>query len=91
MRSLGYTGPTTTYRDSDVAAFDPAIHRDVPAVVHLENERHVRPEALTAGLARAFEERGGKIFEADPVVSIEQATAPGWVVRTAAGRAALSR
>lgn len=64
---------------------DPAIRPDVAGVVHLHHERHVRPESLTAGLARAIAAAGGRI-EHDPVLRLRPLGAGRWVVVTAARR-----
>ncbi|MFE3281227.1 NAD(P)/FAD-dependent oxidoreductase [Nocardia sp. NPDC059239] len=88
-RSLGYDGGITVYRGADVAAFDPAIRRGVAGVMHLESERHVRPETLTAGLAKAIVANGGTILEHERVVEL----APGpqkWTVVTSENRSLIA-
>lgn len=85
MRSLGYVGDISVHRGSDVTAFDPAIRRDVAGVMHLASERHVRPESMTDGLAKALEANGGRLIEHDPVVRIVHRGAGAWTVTTAEG------
>lgn len=86
MRSLGYVGDISVHRGQDVVAFDPAIRHDVAGVLHLETERHVRPETLTGGLAKALAANGGALIEHDPVVRLVPRTAGKWTVGTAEGR-----
>ncbi len=86
MRSLGYDGGVTVYRGSEVAGFDEAISRDVAGVVHLESERHVRPESLTQGLAKAIESNGGTVIEHDAVRVISPQGRGTWFVATESGR-----
>lgn len=85
MRSLGYVGGIGIHRGGEVAGFDPAISRDVAGVMHLETERHVRPESLCDGLAKAVVAGGGRLVEHDPVSRIVRNGYPGWLVETEAG------
>jgi D-amino-acid dehydrogenase len=85
MRGLGYVGDITAYRGGDVASFDPAIRRDVAGVIHLVSERHVRPESLTGGLAKALVANGGQVIEHDAVTRIEK-RANKWLAITASGQ-----
>lgn len=84
-KATGYDGRVTVYRGADVAAFDPAISRHVAGVLHLEDERHVRPESLTAGLAKALTANGGSIVEHEQVTRLAP-SGSGWTVNTAADR-----
>jgi D-amino-acid dehydrogenase len=86
MRGLGYAGAIATYRGSDISAFDPAIHRDVAGVLHLQTERHVRPETLTQGLAKSLQANGGQVVEHDPVRRITRQGSRQWLVGTDAGQ-----
>ncbi|TYL49898.1 FAD-dependent oxidoreductase [Nocardioides sp. BGMRC 2183] len=81
-RTLGYRGTITVHRGREIRDFDPAIRRDVAGVLHLEDERHVRPETLTAGLAKALLDQGGEVIEHAQVRSIEPGAAGTWVVVT---------
>jgi D-amino-acid dehydrogenase len=85
IRGLGYTGAIATYRGSDIASFDPAIHRSVAAVLHLESERHVRPETLTQGLAKSLLANGGRIVEHDAARRVER-YGRQWMVVTESGQ-----
>ncbi|KFG71210.1 NAD(P)/FAD-dependent oxidoreductase [Streptomyces mutabilis] len=87
IRAAGYDGPVTVHRGSDITAFDPAIRGDVAGVMHLETERHVRPESLTQGLAKALVNNGGSLIESEAVLRIEPQKRHGvWTVVTAGGR-----
>ncbi|MDO5696439.1 MAG: FAD-dependent oxidoreductase [Dermatophilus congolensis] len=86
MRRLGYAGGISTYRGSEVVDFDPAIARGVAGVMHLETERHVRPESLSAGLAAALRANGGRVFEHDAVTEIRAVRGGRWETATVGGR-----
>lgn len=90
MRSLGYDGTITVHRGADVVDFDPAIGRDVAGVLHLESERHVRPETLTAGLAKAIIASGGEVIENQRVDRILPQGREKWTVVTEDGRSLYS-
>ncbi len=85
MRALGYSGATEVYRGRDVASFDPAIRHDVAGVMHLVSERHVRPETVTSGLAKAVLGNGGQVIEHDAVSRIAS-RAGRWVTTSRSGR-----
>lgn len=85
-RRFGYEGSVSIYRGSEIREFDPAISSTVQAVLHLEDERHVRPESVTRGLADALVRLGGTLIEGDGVRSINAAAADGWRLRTWSGR-----
>lgn len=89
MRSLGYHGSASVYRGEDAAGFDPAIRRTVAGVLHLETERHVRPETLTHGLAKSLQDNGGEVIENESVRHIS-ARAGEWRVVTELGRELVS-
>ncbi|GHH09861.1 NAD(P)/FAD-dependent oxidoreductase [Streptomyces lanatus] len=87
MRTLGYDGTITVHRGSDVTDFDPAISSEVAGVLHLESERHVRPESLSQGLAKSLLNNGGSLIEGEPVRRILPQRTPGtWTVVTAGGK-----
>lgn len=89
MAAAGYTGAVQVLRGSDVTAFDPAIKRDVAGVVHLVDERHVRPETLTQGLADALVAAGGKVEENSTAIRLRRVGSE-WVVQTSQGREIVS-
>jgi D-amino-acid dehydrogenase len=84
MRRAGYAGDVQVLRGADVQAFDPAIRRDVAGVVHLVDERHVRPETVTRGLADALVASGGRVVEHARVESLRRHGAQ-WVVGVTGG------
>nr|AIU93756.1 hypothetical protein LRS1606.322 [Rhodococcus sp. NS1] len=90
MRSLGYVGSVRVYRGEETRAFDPALHPDIAGALHLETERHVRPETLCQGLAKAIENNGGEVVEHDAVDRITERPARQWSVTTASGRTVVS-
>lgn len=81
VRGFGYPGTCSEYRGADIVDFDPAIRRSVAGVLHLEDERHVRPETLTAGLAKAFVASGGTVLEHECVQHVVR-TRPSPAVAT---------
>ncbi|CAN5263369.1 D-amino acid dehydrogenase [soil metagenome] len=85
MRSLGYVGSARLYLGDEVSQFDPAISEDVAGALHLGSERHVRPETLTRGLARALVHNGGKVIEHDGAVRVRQSGDGTWTVITRSG------
>ncbi|MGV9864675.1 NAD(P)/FAD-dependent oxidoreductase [Rhodococcus koreensis] len=86
MRALGYVGSVKVYRGEDAAEFDPAIRRDIAGALHLESERHVRPETLCQGLAKWVEANGGEVAEHDAVTAITARSSGQWMVTTESGR-----
>lgn len=85
-RSLGYTGDVSIHRDRQVHEFDPALSDQLAGVIHLESERHVRPEDLCSALGKAIINGGGALVEQDPVLELERSTAGTWTTRTQKGR-----
>ncbi|GAB2868057.1 hypothetical protein GCM10027092_30240 [Yaniella soli] len=85
MHRLGYAGTTSVYQGSEIADFDPAISRSAAGVIHLEDERHVRPESLSQGLATALTGQGGELQENRQVLRIERAPNARWTMITATG------
>ncbi|MGO4690159.1 NAD(P)/FAD-dependent oxidoreductase [Glaciibacter sp. 2TAF33] len=85
MRRFGYVGDVAVYRGAEIQQFDPAINSRVEGVMHLESERHVRPESLVRGLADAIRAQGSTIREHDAVSQIKPGDAGGWRVSLASG------
>ncbi|MFE3002591.1 NAD(P)/FAD-dependent oxidoreductase [Nocardia sp. NPDC059246] len=89
MTDYGYTGTACLVRGRDVREFDPAIREGVAGVLHLVDERHVRPESLGAGLVAALQVRGVVVKERSAVsrirASVTGGTAREWVVTLADG------
>jgi D-amino-acid dehydrogenase len=91
MRGLGYGGGVQTYRGREVSEFDAAIHPGIAGVLHLQSERHVRPETLSQGLAKSLQANGGQIIEHEAVRALRPATAGEWTVTTETGREVASQ
>lgn len=90
MHGLGYTGRITRMQGDQMRAFDPAINRSTAGVLHLESERHVRPESVTRALADAVRQRGGTIHEHEYVTRITRTGAGKWRVATDSGQVSIS-
>lgn len=86
MAGLGFPTDTTVYRGRQVREFDPALSTEVNGVLHLENERHVRPETLSNGLADAVRAAGGTVVENDEVTSLWRESSGTWQVTTMSGK-----
>lgn len=86
MRALGYSGMVTAYRHSEIRDFDPAIASSMAGVIHLESERHVRPESLTEGLAKATLANGADIIEHERVDKLVPRDDGRWLVHTERNR-----
>lgn len=82
LRELGYAGRVRVHRGPAAAEFDPALRRDLAGVLHLEEERHVRPESLTLGLADALVAGGGELVENTAVTAVARRSR-SWTVRGA--------
>jgi D-amino-acid dehydrogenase len=67
---------------------EPALADDIGGAYALEQERHVDPTTLTAGLAAAIRSAGGRILTNERVVRVEPARAGGSTV--AGARAAVA-
>jgi D-amino-acid dehydrogenase len=85
LNTLGYEGTVTAYRGADAQAFDPAITESAAGVLHIENDRHVRPESLVNGLAAALTQGDGVLRENTRIVRIVQECGSRWTVVTAGG------
>ena len=83
LTTLGYGGTSTVYRGSEAQDFDPAITTSAAGVLHIESDRHVRPESLVQGLASAMTAHGGQLFEHTPITRITQDTGGKWTLVTA--------
>jgi D-amino-acid dehydrogenase len=59
----GYAGGVVPLSGSELRRLEPAVGEGVIGGIYLPAERHVRPESLTGGLARALRERGVTIRE----------------------------
>src|SRR5699024_5727269 len=82
LTTLGYGGTSTVYRGSEVQDFDSAITKSAAGVLHIESDRHVRPETLVSGLASAMTAHGGQLLEHTPTTRITQNSAGKWTLVT---------
>lgn len=77
----GYAGAASTLSPAEAQALDPAVGGAVSGGIHVNLERHVRPETLTAGLAEAIRRGGGDVRESTEVHGLER-KGGSWRVRT---------
>ena len=54
---FGFVAPTV-YRGAEARDLEPGLSRAVAGVMHIEAERHLRPETMTNGLIAWLDERG---------------------------------
>lgn len=90
MRALGYVGSVRIYHGDEAATFDPSLRRGLAGAIHLEAERHVRPETLCQGLAKAIENNGGEVIEHDAVDHVAASSSGQWQTSAASGRTIVS-
>lgn len=84
MRGAGYGGEARVVRGVQVTEFDPALRHDLAGVVHLADERHVRPETVTGGLADELRRHGARLVESASVSMLGRRHGR-WVTRTSDG------
>lgn len=72
LARAGYTGSYELLEGDDARSLEPALGDAVAAAVFSRDERHLRPETLTGGLARYLEEQGATVLEEAPVESISR-------------------
>jgi D-amino-acid dehydrogenase len=84
LKRLGYPGPIDRLDASAVRELEPALNPKVAGGVHVHDERHVRPESLTAGLLRSLHESGATVRDGVDVTGITR-DGSGWKVATSAG------
>ncbi len=69
MRQFGYDAPVEL-RGAELHDFEPALTSEIVAGLWIREERHVRPETLTAGLAKWLAERGVTLLSGVEVTGI---------------------
>jgi D-amino-acid dehydrogenase len=84
VRDLGYAGPLELLDSTDVHRLEPVLARDIAGGIYAADERHVRPEALTAALAGDLRNGGADLREGVSVTGIVP-SGGGWSVRTSGG------
>ena len=77
QQALGYRGDFEPLDGAAVRAREPVLARSVAAGILAADERHVRPETLTAGLAAHLRARGVEVRERTGVAGLA-AGRPGW-------------
>ncbi|MCV7061262.1 NAD(P)/FAD-dependent oxidoreductase [Mycolicibacterium vaccae] len=87
VESAGYRGRTELLTATEMKNREPALAGDIIGGVYLPDEVSVRPDAMTAALATAFQDSGGALAEHESVVGIDH-SGRDWQVTTS--RRALS-
>ena len=88
QQALGFTGRVQELSAAEARALEPALSDAVVGGILAADERHVRPETVTAGLSERLREGGTQVREHVPVERIERdgggwaLHAPGEVVRS---------
>lgn len=82
LRRNGYPGDVRRLTVAEAQELDPAVGDQVKGVFLGADERHVRPESLTAGLAIALRNSGAELREGVEVTGIA-AGPKGWRLRAA--------
>jgi D-amino-acid dehydrogenase len=81
QQALGYGGRVEALDAAATLALEPALATGVAGGVLVADERHVRPETVTAGLAAHLRARGAAVREHVRVDRVERDGA-GWALRT---------
>jgi D-amino-acid dehydrogenase len=84
QQALGYGGRVEPLDGAQTMALEPALAPGVAGGILVADERHVRPETLTAGLAAHLRAHGGTVREHTGVERIER-DGTGWRLLTAGG------
>ena len=92
LRRLGYADEIAELDGAEAAQLEPALDGSrLAGALHTRLDRHVRPESLTAGLARSLRGMGATIHEHRPVESLEYVHADKVVVAAGLGSVELLR
>lgn len=87
VQAAGYDESFEVLDAARVRRLEPAINEHVVGGIFVPSERHVRPETLTAGLARHLATKGVDILEDTEVLSLAPPAGRGrWLVVTAKER-----
>jgi len=84
LREVGQTVPDTVTLGADVRRIEPALAGDVAAVFCAQDERHVVPSTLTAGLAARLVAMGARIHAVTAVTALRR-SGSRWSVQTPSG------
>jgi D-amino-acid dehydrogenase len=86
LRRLGYSGEIADLDGAQAAELEPALDGNhIAGAVYTRLDRHVRPESLTAGLARSLRAAGATIHEHRRVESLDAVEADKVVVAAGLG------
>ena len=77
QQRLGYPGRVEVLDRAAALVREPALSADVAGAIDAVDERHVRPESLTGGVAAELRRRGAELREQAPVRAIRRRGA-GW-------------
>ncbi len=77
---LGYRGTFAELDREQALAHEPALNGDVLGAILAVDDRHVRPETVTAGLAEHLRANGGDLRDQTAVTGVV-ADGGGWLVR----------
>jgi D-amino-acid dehydrogenase len=92
LHRLGYEGAIDELDAAAAAELEPALDRErIAGALHARLDRHVRPESLTAGLARSLRAAGATIHEHHPVESLDHVRADRVVIAAGLGSVSLVR
>ncbi len=81
VQEAGYRGHVVELDATETKAHEPALSDDVIGGLYLPDEVSVRPDAMTAALARGITRAGGEVAEQESMLAATPA-AGGWRVRT---------
>jgi D-amino-acid dehydrogenase len=87
VRELGYAGTLDLLNRADVHRLEPALTSEVVGGIYAIDERHVRPESLTAGLAQYLRAHRAEVREGVAATRIVP-TGRGWSIETRSGESA---
>ena len=83
LSEAGYPGSHELLDGDEARALEPALGDAVAAAVFSKDERHVRPETLTKGLAAYLAKHDATVLEQTPVETLTR-TNGSWQLRTSA-------
>jgi D-amino-acid dehydrogenase len=82
LRSAGFPGEDERLGSDEIHALEPALAPSVSGGVFSRDERHVRPETITDGLAAALRGSGATLLEDSPVRGL-RVQRHGWALALA--------
>lgn len=77
-QALGYAGDIVAMDPDEAAAQEPGLRGQCAGAIYAPDERHLRPETLTAGLRAELERRGVGLREHSPVEELIPDGNDGW-------------